>query len=87
MYLHHCHAAIIFHYFPLQKQGEFDNEPPLLEELGINVNHIWDKTLAVLNPLRKSEATILNECDLAGPLVFCLAFGCFLMLAGKIHFG
>ncbi|XP_022666337.1 protein YIPF5-like isoform X1 [Varroa jacobsoni] len=69
------------------KQGEFDNEPPLLEELGINVNHIWDKTLAVLNPLRKSEATILNECDLAGPLVFCLAFGCFLMLAGKIHFG
>jgi len=69
------------------RQGEFDNEPPLLEELGINIEHIWEKTLAVLNPTKKSEANILNECDLAGPLVFCMAFGCFLMLAGKIHFG
>jgi len=69
------------------KQGEYENEPPLLEELGINIDHIWDKTLAVLNPLRKSDANVLNECDLAGPLVFCMAFGCFLMLAGKIHFG
>ena len=24
--------------------GQFDNEPPLLEELGINFEHIWAKT-------------------------------------------
>eukprot|EP00953_Heterococcus_sp_UTEX-ZZ885_P009126 5413-Heterococcus_DN1.PRE.2 len=27
--------------------GEFDNEPPLLEELGINFDHIWAKTRCV----------------------------------------
>ena len=29
---------------------DFENEPPLLEELGINFDHIWTKTQAVVNP-------------------------------------
>lgn len=29
----------------------------------------------------------MNETDLAGPMVFCLAFGATLLLAGKIQFG
>ena len=29
---------------------DFDNEPPLLEELGINWEHIFEKTKAVINP-------------------------------------
>jgi hypothetical protein len=65
----------------------FDDEPPLLEELGINFDQIMQKTLAVVNPLRTTDANILAESDLMGPLVFCLAFGCFLLLSGKIHFG
>lgn len=65
----------------------YADEPPLLEELGINFDHILQKTLAVINPLRKTDASILSESDLIGPLVFCLAFGCFLLLCGKIHFG
>lgn len=65
----------------------FDNEPPLLEELGINFDQIMQKTLAVINPLRTTDANILGESDLMGPLVFCMAFGCFLLLSGKIHFG
>jgi len=38
------------------------------------------QTLAVLNPFRTTDASILQDTDLAGPLVFCLAFGAFLLL-------
>jgi hypothetical protein len=32
------------------------------------------QTLAVLNPLKQADHTIMQDTDLAGPLVFCLAF-------------
>lgn len=67
--------------------NEFENEPPLLEELGFNFDHIWQKTLSVLNPLKETDSHIMDDTDLAGPLLFCLAFGGFLMLHGKIQFG
>ncbi|KAL6085978.1 hypothetical protein STEG23_026073 [Scotinomys teguina] len=73
---------------PQQYYGDsFEEEPPLLEELGINFDHIWQKTLTVLHPLRVADGSIMNETDLAGPVVFCLAFGATLLLAGKIQFG
>ncbi|XP_055375582.1 protein YIPF5 [Condylostylus longicornis] len=65
---------------------EFDDEPPLLEELGINPNHIFQKTLSVLNPFRTTEQSILQDTDMAGPLAFCLALGGFLLLSGKVTF-
>ncbi|XP_075786607.1 protein YIPF7 isoform X2 [Pelodiscus sinensis] len=65
----------------------FDEEPPLLEELGINFDHIWQKTLTVLNPIKPADGSIMNETDLTGPMVFCLALGATLLLAGKVHFG
>ncbi len=65
----------------------FDDEPPLLEELGINFDHIRQKTMAVLNPLGKADASVISDQDLAGPLVFCLLFGGALLLHGKMHFG
>ncbi|KAK6172598.1 hypothetical protein SNE40_016221 [Patella caerulea] len=43
--------------------------------------------MAVLNPLKSADHTIMQDTDLAGPLVFCLAFGASLMLSGKLHFG
>jgi hypothetical protein len=65
-----------------------DNEElPLLEELGINFDHIFKKTKSVLNPFATPDSSILDDVDLAGPLVFCLAFACSLLLLGKIHFG
>eukprot|EP00096_Caligus_rogercresseyi_P011456 TRINITY_DN4502_c0_g1_i1.p1 TRINITY_DN4502_c0_g1~~TRINITY_DN4502_c0_g1_i1.p1 ORF type:complete len:218 (+),score=69.92 TRINITY_DN4502_c0_g1_i1:248-901(+) len=67
-------------------EDEFANEPPLLEELGINVEHIMAKTYAVLNPLHVTHPDVAGDSDLAGPLVFCLAFGSFLLLCGKLHF-
>nr|XP_051698459.1 protein YIPF7 isoform X1 [Oryctolagus cuniculus] len=65
----------------------FDEEPPLLEELGINFDHIWQKTLTVLNPLKPADGSIMNETDLTGPIIFCIALGATLLLAGKVQFG
>ncbi|XP_045428929.1 protein YIPF7 isoform X2 [Pipistrellus kuhlii] len=57
------------------------------EKLGINFDHIWQKTLTVLNPLKPADGSIMNETDLAGPLLFCVALGAMLLLAGKVQFG
>lgn len=68
----------------------YPHEPPLLEEIGINFDHILTKTKIVLIPTRSSNVVsqeILNDADLAGPLIFFLLFGLSLLLAGKIHFG
>ena len=40
------------------------------------------QTLAVLNPGKEAEPAIMQDADLAGPLVFCLAFGVTLLLVG-----
>lgn len=63
-----------------------EEEPPLLEELGINFDHIWQKALTVLNPFKPADGSIMNETDLTGPIVFCIALGFTLMMAGKAHF-
>ncbi|KAF5308820.1 hypothetical protein FQR65_LT00520 [Abscondita terminalis] len=45
-----------------------------------------DQTLTVLNPFHTPDAAAVQDTDLAGPLVFCMAFGAFLLLSGKVHF-
>lgn len=84
--------------------GGFADEPPLLEELGLNFGHIKTKvcyfidflnkvkltqlqSLAVLNPFRTVPHTIMDDTDLAGPLLFIFLFGTFLLLSRKAHFG
>jgi len=70
-----------------------EDEPPLLEELGIDPDRILQKTMAVLNPFHRRGQTddanyLLQDSDLAGPLAFCLTLAAFLLLAGsKAHFG
>ncbi|GCB70386.1 hypothetical protein scyTo_0001266 [Scyliorhinus torazame] len=59
----------------------------LVQQIGINFDHIWQKTLTVLNPMKPADGSIMNETDLTGPMVFCLAFGATLLLAGKVQFG
>lgn len=66
----------------------YPNEAPLLEELGINFQHIKTKTLAALNPMNKNiSSDIMENSDLAGPILFVLLFGTLLLLAGKVQFG
>lgn len=67
--------------------GAYYGDPPLLEELGINFGHIKSKTFTVLNPLKTVEKNIMDDTDLAGPLLFCFLFGIFLLLSGKAQFG
>eukprot|EP01102_Stenamoeba_stenopodia_P017151 TRINITY_DN6103_c0_g1_i1.p1 TRINITY_DN6103_c0_g1~~TRINITY_DN6103_c0_g1_i1.p1 ORF type:complete len:242 (+),score=23.97 TRINITY_DN6103_c0_g1_i1:151-876(+) len=67
--------------------GSFDDEPPLLEELGINFDHIIKKTVTVIHPLKPVDPHIMDDTDLAGPLVFAMLLGTFLLLTGKVHFG
>jgi len=70
---------------------DFDNEPPLMEELGINMQHILLKTKAVVLPFSRfgvdqKEVMHEDDNDLAGPLVFALLLGGELMLTGKLQF-
>ena len=69
-------------------EEDYDNEPPLLEELGINFDKILKKTKAVLNPNNMNvPAELLDDGDMAGPLVFCLILGAEMLVTGKINFG
>ncbi|KAJ1945943.1 hypothetical protein GGF37_001441 [Kickxella alabastrina] len=67
--------------------GGFPNEPALMEELGINFQHIKSKTLSVLNPFKPLDTEIYDDSDMAGPLLFILVLGTFLLLSGKSQFG
>ncbi|KAJ3023337.1 UNVERIFIED_CONTAM: hypothetical protein HDU68_008656 [Siphonaria sp. JEL0065] len=66
--------------------GDYPDEPPLLEELGINFGHMKGKAISVLNPLTPIDKHIFDESDLAGPVLFCLLYGGFQLFAGKIQF-
>ena len=48
--------------------------------MGINFDHILAKSLTVLNPLKQVDPHIMDDADLAGPLVFCFVFASFLLL-------
>jgi hypothetical protein len=78
---------------------EDPDEPPLLEELGINPEHIWLKVKAVVLPSTRiwgknnisalvlDPTLIVGDADLAGPAAFALLLGGELLLTGKIQFG
>ncbi|KAI8816309.1 uncharacterized protein EV422DRAFT_623534 [Fimicolochytrium jonesii] len=67
--------------------GGFADEPPLLEEIEVNFDHIQKKGMAVLNPLGAVDKHIMDDTDLAGPVLFCLLFAGSLLLSGKAQFG
>jgi hypothetical protein len=49
-------------------------------ELGINFSHIRAKSLTVLNPLRTIDEHIMDDADLAGPIIVIFGFATFLLL-------
>lgn len=66
--------------------SSFEDEPPLLEELGINIPLIMQKLVSVLNPFRPNS-DLHDQGDLSGPLVLCVLFGLTQLLSAKVHFG
>lgn len=47
----------------------------------------FSQTLAVLNPLARIDQHLMDDSDLAGPILFFFLFGTFLFFSGKGHFG
>ncbi|KAK8804105.1 hypothetical protein WA171_000198 [Blastocystis sp. BT1] len=68
-------------------EENYDNEPPLLEELGIDFSHIFNKILVVINPQKRIDSVLVNDADLTGPILFCFILSVFLLLKGRIQFG
>ena len=41
------------------------------------------QTLTVLNPMARIDNHIMDDADLAGPVLFCALFGTFLLLVSR----
>lgn len=61
-------------------------EPPLLEDLGIDLGQIKRKVFSVI-AMKKSNKEILDDADLAGPLMIAVLLGVVLLFQGKVQFG
>ncbi|KAK7244921.1 hypothetical protein RIF29_39750 [Crotalaria pallida] len=67
--------------------ANFEDEEPLLDELGIHPEQIWSKIRSVLNPFRINHTIHKDSSDLSGPILLYMSFCLFQLLAGKIQFG
>lgn len=65
---------------------DFENEEPLLEELGINVEHIMLRMRGIAF-FKKVNEDVLQDTDLSGPLLIMFALAFCLLLMGKLYFG
>ena len=64
----------------------FCNSTTCILELGINFSHIRSKSLTVLNPFQRVDERIMDDADLAGPLLFIICFGTFLLFVCSPYF-
>lgn len=67
--------------------ASFEDEEPLLDELGIHPDQIWRKTKSILNPFRVNPTIHKDSSDLSGPILLYMSLCLFQLLAGKIQFG
>jgi len=70
----------------LSYDDDIENEPPILEELGINVEHIWLRMKGIAF-FKKVDETVLEDADLSGPFIIAMGMGVCNMLAGKLQIG
>lgn len=78
------------YYMPTPQDGgeNFDNEPPLLEELGINIPAVLKKAKVVANPFSKIDSAFADEADMTGPVALFLILGvALLVFQRKDQFG
>ena len=66
---------------------DYNNEPPLLEELGVSFSHISQKVVAVLMLHKPIAPAVLRDADLAGPIVFCVLLGFCMLLVRRLTRG
>ncbi len=65
---------------------DYDNEPPLHEELGINIPSVLAKAKAVANPFSKIDSSFADEADMTGPVVLGVLLGFAHMFQKKVQF-
>lgn len=65
--------------------ANFDDEEPLLDELGIHPDQIWKKIRSILNPFRVNYF-VHKDSDLSRPILLYMSFCLSQLLAGKIQF-
>ena len=63
-----------------------EEEPPLLEDMGIDPSLAWDKIKCIIVVDRPYQVYV-DEPDLAGPIFIAFVFGLELLLSGKVNFG
>lgn len=69
-----------------QGDDEFLNEPPILEELGVNVDQLVERLKGVAM-FKGVDHELMADADMSGPLVIALCIGVCMLLAGKLNFG
>lgn len=67
---------------PKPTQLDENDDPPLLEDLGIDLPSIKEKTLAIIK-FKKIEERLLENADMSGPILYALIFGGFLLLVRR----
>lgn len=72
---------------PATLDEDYDNEPPLHEELGINIPSVLSKARAVANPFSKIDSSFADEADMTGPVVLGVLLGFAHMFQKKVQFG
>ncbi|KAL4441443.1 hypothetical protein ABPG77_001947 [Micractinium sp. CCAP 211/92] len=65
--------------------GSFEDEPPLLEELGIDIPSILSRTRSIMT--FRLAGHDMDHLDMGGPLIFMALLGAAHLLVGKMHFG
>lgn len=65
--------------------GAIDDEPPILEELDIDVGAIVAKSVSILTARVGSDS--LRDVDMGGPVLIAASLATIHLLSGKLHFG
>lgn len=65
--------------------GGIEDEPPILEELEIDVGAIITKSISILSA--RVGADSLRDVDMGGPVMFAACLATLHLLYGKLHFG
>jgi len=67
-------------------EEDYENEPPLHEELGINIGAVLRKARAVANPFSKIDNTFVDDADMTGPVLLWVLLGLAHTFQKKVQF-
>ena len=67
-----------------QLSTDYENEPPILEELGIKPDEIMKKFIAILT--QRGFAEVSTYEDMAGAIFVLFLFGCLLMMVSSTFY-